>query len=111
MADCSKLRDRLASLRKEFQSTYHANIELLGKASKSTAMAQRAEGALTELRARATRSSPAADSASPVSVEGRASPIMAVDGWVGIVANRNSGIGRGRRLVASWSRALRHGPA
>jgi chromosome segregation ATPase len=36
MAQSSKLRERLASLRKEFQSQYHANIEMLGKASKTT---------------------------------------------------------------------------
>lgn len=35
IADSSKLRDRLAALRKEFQTSYHANIEMLGKASKT----------------------------------------------------------------------------
>ena len=39
MADCGKLRDRLASLRKEFQSNYHASIELLGKAASKTSEA------------------------------------------------------------------------
>jgi chromosome segregation ATPase len=33
MADTGKLRDRLASLRKDFQTTYHGNIEMLGKAA------------------------------------------------------------------------------
>ena len=36
MAESSKMRDRLASLRKDFQTQYHANIEMLGKASKTT---------------------------------------------------------------------------
>jgi chromosome segregation ATPase len=36
MAQCGKLRDRLTSLRKDFLSQYHANIEMLGKASKPT---------------------------------------------------------------------------
>jgi cell shape-determining protein MreC len=36
MADCSKLRDRLGSLRKDFVSNYHASIELLGKAASKT---------------------------------------------------------------------------
>ncbi len=36
MSQSSKLRERLASLRKEFQSQYHANIEMLGKAGKTT---------------------------------------------------------------------------
>jgi chromosome segregation ATPase len=37
MAFCGKLRDQLASLRKDFQTKYHSNIETLGKAaSKST---------------------------------------------------------------------------
>jgi chromosome segregation ATPase len=37
MASCGKQRDQLASLRKDFQSKYRANIEALGKAaSKST---------------------------------------------------------------------------
>jgi chromosome segregation ATPase len=35
MADCSRLQDRLAALRKDFMNTYHANIELLGKAGRS----------------------------------------------------------------------------
>jgi chromosome segregation ATPase len=39
MADCSKLRDRLGSLRKDFQSNYHASIELLGKAASKTSVA------------------------------------------------------------------------
>jgi chromosome segregation ATPase len=33
IASCSKQRDELASLRKEFKSKYHANIESLGKAA------------------------------------------------------------------------------
>jgi hypothetical protein len=36
MADCSKLRDRLASLRKDFSSNYHASVELLGNAAGRT---------------------------------------------------------------------------
>ena len=36
MADCSKLRDRLASLRKDFQTNYHATLEMLGKAASKT---------------------------------------------------------------------------
>jgi peptidoglycan hydrolase CwlO-like protein len=36
MADCSKLRDRLSSLRTEFKSNYHASLELLGKAASKT---------------------------------------------------------------------------
>ncbi len=37
MAACAKQREDLASLRKDFESKYHANIEMLGKvASKST---------------------------------------------------------------------------
>ncbi len=36
MAQSSKLRDRLASVRKDFTSRYHDNIEMLGKASKPT---------------------------------------------------------------------------
>jgi peptidoglycan hydrolase CwlO-like protein len=36
MADCSQLRDRLSSLRKDFVSNYHASIELLGKAASKT---------------------------------------------------------------------------
>jgi chromosome segregation ATPase len=35
MADCKKLRDRLGSLRKEFQDAYHASLEMLDKAGKS----------------------------------------------------------------------------
>jgi predicted nucleic acid-binding Zn-ribbon protein len=36
MADCAKQRNRLGSLRKEFQTSYHANIEMLGKSGKTT---------------------------------------------------------------------------
>jgi chromosome segregation ATPase len=39
MADCSKLRDRLASLRKDFKSNYHASIEALGKAASTSSIA------------------------------------------------------------------------
>jgi chromosome segregation ATPase len=39
MADCSKLRDRLGSLRKDFKSNYDASIELLGKAASKTSEA------------------------------------------------------------------------
>jgi chromosome segregation ATPase len=39
MADSSKLRDRLSSLRKEFQANYHASIELLGKAASKSSVA------------------------------------------------------------------------
>jgi chromosome segregation ATPase len=35
MAQSSQLMDRLATLRKEFQTTYHANIEMLGQLSRS----------------------------------------------------------------------------
>jgi peptidoglycan hydrolase CwlO-like protein len=40
MASCSKQRDLLASLRKEFESKYHANIEMLGKAASKTTQAR-----------------------------------------------------------------------
>jgi predicted nucleic acid-binding Zn-ribbon protein len=36
IVETGKMRDRLASLRKDFQSQYHASIEMLGKASKTT---------------------------------------------------------------------------
>jgi uncharacterized FlaG/YvyC family protein len=36
MAQSSKLRDRLDSVRKNFEARYHNNIEMLGKASKPT---------------------------------------------------------------------------
>jgi len=36
MADCANLRNRLSSLRKDFQTAYHGNIEMLGKVSKTT---------------------------------------------------------------------------
>jgi chromosome segregation ATPase len=39
MADCGKLRDLLSSLRKDFQSNYHASVELLGKAAGKTSEA------------------------------------------------------------------------
>jgi chromosome segregation ATPase len=35
MAESSQLMDRLTALRKDFQTTYHANIEMLGKRGRS----------------------------------------------------------------------------
>jgi chromosome segregation ATPase len=35
IAECTRLRDRLASLRKDFQNTYHSNIEMVSKAGRS----------------------------------------------------------------------------
>jgi predicted nucleic acid-binding Zn-ribbon protein len=40
IASCNKQRDLLASLRKEFDSKYHANIEMLGKAASKTTQAR-----------------------------------------------------------------------
>jgi hypothetical protein len=36
MASCGRQRDQLASLRKEFLSRYHTNVEMLGKAASKT---------------------------------------------------------------------------
>jgi chromosome segregation ATPase len=35
MAECSQLMGRLTTLRKDFQTTYHANVEMLGKLSRA----------------------------------------------------------------------------
>jgi outer membrane murein-binding lipoprotein Lpp len=35
MAECSQLRERLATLRKDFQTTYRSNLEMLGKFGRS----------------------------------------------------------------------------
>jgi chromosome segregation ATPase len=40
MASCSKQRDQLASLRKDFKSKYHANIEALGKVASKNSQAR-----------------------------------------------------------------------
>jgi predicted nucleic acid-binding Zn-ribbon protein len=40
IAACGKQRDLLASLRKDFESRYHANIEMLGKAASKNTQAR-----------------------------------------------------------------------